>query len=181
MVKINLGCGWRDFGKDWVHIDDGNYKHLDYKTNVNELTMFQDSSVDLIYVSHVIAYFNRMEIIEVFKEWKRILKKGGVLRIATPDAGVLMSMYVNNEIELKQVLGPLYGKMEMGENNIYHKTTYDYNSLVDTLISVGFIDVERYDWRDTEHSEFDDHSQAYIPHMDKDNGKLISLNITCKK
>jgi hypothetical protein len=29
---------------------------------------------------------------------------------------------------------------------------------------------------------FDDHSQAYIPHMDKENGTLISLNIeTIKK
>ena len=41
--------------------------------------------------------------------------------------------------------------------------------------------VIEYDWRETEHSEFDDHSQAYIPHMDKDNGTLISLNVECIK
>ena len=37
------------------------------------------------------------------------------------------------------------------------------------------------DWRDTEHSELDDFSQSYLPHMDKDNGKLMSLNIEAVK
>ena len=36
-------------------------------------------------------------------------------------------------------------------------------------------------WRETEHSQFDDHSQAYVPHMDKENGVLISLNVECNK
>ena len=45
----------------------------------------------------------------------------------------------------------------------------------------GMREVNHYDWRDTEHSEFDDHSQAYLPHMDKDNGTLMSLNVECKK
>ena len=30
-IKINMGCGWRNFGKDWVHIDGGDYPHLDSK------------------------------------------------------------------------------------------------------------------------------------------------------
>jgi len=33
----------------------------------------------------------------------------------------------------------------------------------------------------TEHSEFDDCSQAYLPKMDKENGILISLNVQCSK
>jgi hypothetical protein len=36
-------------------------------------------------------------------------------------------------------------------------------------------------WRETEHAHVDDFSQAYIPHMDKENGILISLNIECDK
>ena len=31
MNKINMGCGWRNFGDDWIHIDGGDYDHLDYK------------------------------------------------------------------------------------------------------------------------------------------------------
>ena len=69
----------------------------------------------------------------------------------------------------------------MGKETIYHKTTYDFNSLENLLIDLGLKEIKKYDWEDTEHSKFDDHSQAYIPHMDKDNGTLISLNVECKK
>jgi hypothetical protein len=41
----------------------------------------------------------------------------------------------------------------------------------------GFINTKLYDWRLTDHANIDDHSQAYIPHMDKNNGTLISLNV----
>ena len=84
-------------------------------------------------------------------------------------------------MNLSQMLGPLYGKMKMGDKTIYHKTTYDFESLNNLLIDVGMKNIKRYDWRETEHSEFDDHSQSYLPHMDKDNGTLISLNVECIK
>ena len=37
MVKLSLGCGKRDFGSDWIHIDGGDYDHLDFYdiTNVS--------------------------------------------------------------------------------------------------------------------------------------------------
>ena len=71
--------------------------------------------------------------------------------------------------------------MTMGENIIYHKTAYDYESLKTLLQDCHFSDIREYDWRGTEHAEFDDHSQAYLPHMDKENGVLISLNVECNK
>ena len=45
MIKINMGCGWRNFGEDWVHIDGGNYQHLDYKDILNlRITSAKDSA-----------------------------------------------------------------------------------------------------------------------------------------
>jgi hypothetical protein len=95
----------------------------------------------------------------------------------------MTSLYVKgyNDIELDSFLGPLYGKMPMDTNTIYHKTTYDFNELKKVLTKAGFKNIKIYNWRDTEHSEIDDHSQAYIPHMDKKNGTLISLNVECEK
>ena len=69
----------------------------------------------------------------------------------------------------------------MDDKVIYHKTTYDFHSLKMLLEKLGMKNIKRYDWRDVDHSIFDDHSQAYIPHMDKDNGTLISLNVECMK
>tara|TARA_Y100000361_G_scaffold152981_1_gene173685 strand:- start:1770 stop:2324 length:555 start_codon:yes stop_codon:yes gene_type:complete len=180
MTKLHLGCGWRNFGDEWVHIDGGDYDHLDHH-DITKLP-YEDESVDLIYASHVLEYFDREEVVSVLQEWTRVLKKGGVLRIAVPDFETMAIMYVmtRNTISqhrLNSFLGPLYGKMQMGNQTIYHKTTYDFDSLSEVLKSAGIKSVEKYNWRKTKHSQFDDHSQAYIPHMDKDNGILISLNV----
>lgn len=180
MIKINMGCGWRNFGKDWIHIDAGNYEHLDYYSITN-LSQFDNDSVDLIYASHVIEYFDREEIIILLQEWNRVLKKGSILRLAVPDFEKISALYTNGTIKIEQVLGPLYGRMYMGENKIYHKTTYDFVSLERLLKENNFEKVVKYDWRKTEHAGYDDHSQAYIPHMDKENGVLISLNVECVK
>lgn len=178
-MKINMGCGWRNFGPDWVHIDAGDYEHLDH-SSITELP-FEDGTVDLIYASHVIEYFDRDEVKSLLSEWRRVLKKEGTLRLAVPNFQAIAKLYNNTSMPLENFLGPLYGKMPMGDKTIYHKTVYDFSNLKSLLESLGFKDVSFYDWREVEHSNFDDHSQAYIPHMDKDNGILISLNVECKK
>ena len=179
MVKINIGCGWRDFGKDWIHIDGGDYSHLDFK-DITKLE-YNDNSVDLIYASHVIEYFDRDEIKDILKEWIRVLKPDGILRLAVPNFEAMVHLYVEKKYPLEKFLGPLYGKMQMGNETIYHRTTYDYYSLKSLVEELGMKDYKWYDWEQTEHSKFDDHSQAYIPHMDKENGTLISLNVECIK
>jgi len=179
MIKINLGCGWRDFGKDWIHIDGGDYPHLDSKDIIN--LPYQDNSIDLIYLSHVLEYFDRVEVIDILNKWYDKLKPNGILRIAVPNFEEMAKLYVKNNIPLNKFIGPLYGRMKMGDQWIYHKTTYDFKELSEILNKCGFTKVVSYDWRNTEHSEFDDHSQAYIPHMDKENGTLISLNIEAIK
>jgi predicted SAM-dependent methyltransferase len=180
MIKINMGCGWRDFGKDWIHIDSGDYGHLDYESIV-DLSQFKDNTVDLIYASHVIEYFDRQEIPSLLSEWKRILKPDGILRLAVPNFYEISRLYSLKMYPLDNFVGLLYGRMKMGEATIYHKTVYDFESLKKVLESGGFKDVRKYAWRKTEHAKFDDHSQAYLPHMNKTSGVLMSLNVECTK
>ena len=179
-MKINMGCGWRNFGTDWVHIDSGDYDHLDYESIV-DLKQFKDNTVDLIYASHVVEYFDRQQIPSVLQEWRRILKPNGKLRVAVPNFKEISRLYTTENYSLDNFVGLLYGRMPMGAETIYHKTVYDFPSLKKVLEKSGFKDIESYDWRQTSHSEFDDHSQAYLPHMNKENGTLMSLNVECKK
>lgn len=179
MKKINLGCGWRNFGSDWIHIDGGGYDHLDSKDIFN--LPYEDNSIDLIYASHVIEYFDRNKIIPILNKWKTKLKTGGILRLAVPNFEEIAKLYITEGYDLDKFLGPLYGRMKMGDQWIYHKTTYDFKSLSKVLTKCGFSGITYYNWQDTDHAQYDDHSQAYIPHMDKENGTLISLNIEAIK
>lgn len=79
-MKLHLGCGKRNFGSDWIHIDGGNFSHL-HSHDITKIP-FKDNSVDLIYSSHVIEYFDRVEVLDVLKEWNRVLKLNGLLRLA---------------------------------------------------------------------------------------------------
>jgi len=148
------------------------------------LDIFEDESAELIYSSHSFEYFDRQEAIKVLKEWHRVLKKEGILRMAVPDFDMLIKVYQQTG-EIEKILGPLYGRMEIlspeGEKILYHKTVYTFRSLKRLLEENGFADIQRYDWRETIHKDYDDHSQAYFPHMDKENGILISLNIEAVK
>ena len=63
----------------------------------------------------------------------------------------------------------------------FHYNCWDFKSLEKDLLDVGFLKVYRYDWKNTEHFFIDDYSQAHLPHMDKVNGTLMSLNIEAVK
>ena len=48
------------------------------------------------------------------------------------------------------------------------------------LESCGFTNVKRYN-QDEFLGDNDDYSKCYLPHMDKENGELMSLNVLCTK
>jgi predicted SAM-dependent methyltransferase len=179
MIKIHAGCGKRDFGSGWFNIDMANFPHIHHQ-DIGKLP-FPDNSVDLIYSAHTIEYFDRQEVIPLLLEWKRSLKPGGIMRLAVPNFCMLAKLYMDGKYPLKNLLGPMYGRMDVGNKLIYHKTVYDCVDLMELLSSIGMKNLRRYNWQDTEHAQFDDHSQAYLPHMDKINGVCISLNVEAEK
>lgn len=183
MTKVHLGC-WHRFIPGFVHVDLCDFEHIDYKSTVDALPFFPDGSVDLLYASHVFEYFDAVQAPLVLKEWKRVLKKGGVIRLAVPNFPALAKVYEMTG-DISRVRGPLYGRMNIATQNgdyvLYHKTVYDEISLSKLLSDHGFVDVRFWNWRETEHADVDDHSQAYFPHMKKDDGLLISLNIEATK
>lgn len=182
-MKLHLGCWHRNI-PGFVNIDLCDMPHIDYKTSVDKLPMIESGSVDLIYSSHNFEYFDRVEAVEVLKEWNRVLKTGGLLRLAVPDFDSLIDVYKLSG-DINKILGPLYGRMVIdtknGQKTLYHKTVYNFDSLKNILESSGFDMVKRYDWQKTIHKDYDDHSQAYYPHMDKENGILVSLNVEAIK
>lgn len=185
-TQLYLGA-WKRHIPGFIHIDLDDQPNLDYRHDIRSLPMFADNSADLIYTSHSFEYFDRAEGEKVLKEWCRILKHGGVLRIAVPDFEAIVKVYLkyNKDLGHKGILGPLYGKMPIKEKGkdkiIYHKTAYDFKSLKKVLQSAGFKNIHRYNWKKTIHKDYDDHSQAYIPHMDSKKGILISLNMEATK
>jgi predicted SAM-dependent methyltransferase len=178
-LQLHLGCGAR-YIPGFVHVDLDDFPHIDHRLSIDRLPMFEDETVDLIYCSHAFTYFDRVAALDVLKEWRRVLKPGGVLRLSVPDFAALARLYQETG-QMSRIIGPLYGRMEIetssGRQLIFHKTAYDQASLEALCREAGFRTCSAYDWRETVHRDYDDFSQAYYPHMDKEHGLQISLNM----
>lgn len=181
-IKLHLGCGER-YLAGYVHVDINKFDHIDYISSVDNLSMFEDETVNEIYASHLLEYFDKFESLDVLKEWKRVLKNKGKLRLAVPNFSKLVEVYKSTN-KISDISGPIIGRWEINKTDkIYHKQIFDFESLKSQLEHVGFKEIEYWDWKEfiLNFPDYDDHSQAYFPHMDKQNGVHVSLNLICTK
>jgi predicted SAM-dependent methyltransferase len=176
-MKLHLGCGHKIL-KDFINIDIRTDLGADIIDDITKLDSIKNDSINLIYACHVLEHFGRNEYLSVLKRWYTVLSVGGTLRLSVPDFENIVNMY-NSDYPLKNLMGFLYGGQTYEYN--YHYLAFDFKTLKDDLESIGFKDVKLWDWRETEHAYMDDFSQSYIPHIDKDNGVLMSLNIEAIK
>ena len=186
-IKLHLGCGKKHL-PGYIHVDLDNESHIDYpNTDMSDLKMFDDNKVDLIYNCGTFEYFDLQEAPEVLKEWYRVLKPGGTLRISVPNFESVVKVYLNNGKDIlgEGILGLIYGRWPIKDKNnnskvLYHKIIYDFQLLNSILLEAGFKNVKPYNWENVLPEDYDDYSKAYVPYKDK-NGIQMMLNIECNK
>ena len=102
------------------------------------------------------------------------------MRLSTADFAQACERY-KEKGNMDELLGLIVGGQK--DDYDWHGMVFDFNSLKGGLEKVGFTNVHRYDWRKTELGELniDDYSQSYLPHMDKENGRLMMLNVEAEK
>ena len=178
MKKLHLGCGNKII-PNFINMDSRNLDGVDVPNcDITNLSMFDNSTVDLIYACHVLEHIPRSRTFKTLLEWNRVLKPGGLLRLAVPCWDATVEIYRRTG-DYENLLNWIYGGREYEANVHYRQFTF--YGLKTLLIEAGFKRVTRYDWRDTEHASIDDFSKAYMPHMDYQNGVHMSLNIECLK
>ena len=57
-MKLHIGCGEK-FLPGFKHLDVRKYPHIDYVSNADDLSMFDDNSIEEIYACHVLEHFHR--------------------------------------------------------------------------------------------------------------------------
>ena len=174
MIKLHLGCGTKHL-EGYTNIDIRYLPGVDEVNNIRFLRNYKNNSVDEIYACHVLEHFGRWEYKDVLKRWFELLKPNGKLRLAVPNFESICKYYSKTN-DLQSVIGLLYGGQDYDEN--YHYITFDKPSLTRILTETGFKYIEFYD---SETIPGDDFSKSYLPHMDKENGILMSLNLEITK
>jgi predicted SAM-dependent methyltransferase len=90
---LNLGCG-RRFHPDWVNVDIMPQGPSVVRADVSDGIPFADDHFDAVYHSHMIEHIRVQDVQRFLVECRRVLKPGGILRIATPDLERLCAAYL---------------------------------------------------------------------------------------
>ena len=141
-VNVHLGCGRMD-QPNFVNIDAIGFPHVHHLGPVCPLPMFGSDSVDFIYVSHCLEHIDIDEVAPTLREWKRVLKPGGKLRIGVPDFEAILKLYEASGRQMRAIHYILYGGQDYPFN--YHRSGYDRAFLTSLLIEQGFESVQ--EWR----------------------------------
>lgn len=92
---LNLGCGKHySENKEWTNLDFVSHSTHVIQHNLLAGVPFEDNSFDLVYHSHVLEHFNEDDGKAFMKECIRVLKPGGVVRIAIPDLEKIVREYL---------------------------------------------------------------------------------------
>ena len=147
-MKLNIGSG--------VPGIDG-YVNLDRATGQEAYPLpYDDNTADEIRASHILEHFGYTEVPPVVSEWFRVLKPGGIIKVAVPDFDKIK--------EKRDPMWPLYLFGGQIDNNDFHKSVFTREVLTDCLIKAGFCDITSW--------ESDGLDSSCLP---------VSLNLQAKK
>lgn len=99
-----------------------------------------DQSADFIYSSHFLEHLDRLAARRLLEECFRVLKAGGILRIAVPDLEHAWEMYREGE---KDHMLQIYFFTEDETGLGQHRYAYDFQMLAALLTELGFDQAQR--------------------------------------
>lgn len=124
-IKLELGAGQDRGMEGWTSVDMNDSCHLNL--DLTKPLPFPDSSVARIYSSHVLEHFDFKDLTNLLNECLRVLKPGGVFSASVPNARIYIEAYANpTDFSPEKYCG--------------HKPAYNYNSKIDYLNYMAYMD-----------------------------------------
>lgn len=164
-----------------IHIDvSPRAKDLDLVSRGDRLRLPSEWADGLLSI-HMIEHVSPFGVRRTLEEWHRVVRRGGVLQIHTPDAHALMRILEahDGESSFWAVQSIIYGyghgpdsagNSEELRESPDHRQIFTAAMLTETLTEIGFTDFEV----DTQHSCAHNDSWAHL-------GQQICLRVTCTR
>jgi len=92
VAKLHLGCGTRLLD-GWLNADIQPCTPYVLRLDATQPFPFADATFDYLFSEHMLEHLTYPQGLQMLAECRRVLKPGGVLRIATPDLAFLVALY----------------------------------------------------------------------------------------
>ena len=126
---------------------------------------------------HILEHIERSDLQRVLTEMKRVLKKGGILRLSVPDFDKLIDVYNDSGKDINTITNQLMGGQDHKYN--FHYTVFNYKSLSELCLQAGFKKVVSWNPENCLYHNFKDKANRKIKVNDKEH--FISLNLEAVK
>jgi predicted SAM-dependent methyltransferase len=158
-LSVNVGSGGKGLPK-WVNIEVLPMRDTTLCLDIRRRLPLSDGSVARILAEHVVEHIDfRDDIPAVLRDWHRVLRPGGIVRIIVPDAGRFLQAYAFQDAKRWQDLGwdlakmpsDIYTPMHI-VNHIFHQDgehlfAYDFETMEWALRKAGFSIVEQMSYK----------------------------------
>lgn len=162
-IMLNIGCG-TDYKSGWINIDnnsDENIDKLDLNLDLRYPLPFKDNSIDYIFNEHFLEHLTIEEAQVSIIDFMRVLKSGGVMRIAMPNLSDVVGLYNNQKWKSEPFLNEfgldfIKTKAELININFRwwgHKWLYDWEELERRLNEAGCSKIQRCELRKSSSKE----------------------------
>lgn len=141
-TNVHLGCGPINH-PHFINVDGSHYPHVHFQRSLTDLSCFATDSVDFLYASHCLEHFPFEYTSAILAEWFRVLRPGGIARIAVPDFDALVDIYLESNRDVGSILVYLMGGQGFKYN--FHFTQFTRESLTTAFHAAGFREVRP--WR----------------------------------
>lgn len=122
LTKINIGCG-QNICLTYVNVDIREDSYADVICDIRDLP-FCDERFDHLLSTDVLEHVSHREIHSTFKEWLRVLKVGGTIKLQVPN--ILVAFDSIKKKDYGTALHILYGAQDYKENCHYMGFTPEY-------------------------------------------------------
>lgn len=137
-----------------------------------------DNNVDFIFCSHMVEHLPYRVAEHFMKECCRVLKPGGLMRIAVPDLDIIVRLYKENRLKELDKINEPCSRAKYDTERFWeiltagHHATYDFTSMLSLCAQAGFSKTERKSFEEG-HPVFIAETQDMYPE--------ISLYVECTK
>jgi predicted SAM-dependent methyltransferase len=158
--RLHLGCGKVHFD-GWLNIDLDDGDAVDIKLDMTWPLPFEDDSCEYIFTEHMLEHLSVEQGLLFLKECRRVLKKGGVLRVAMPSLDRLVqSSHDGSWRDADWLSWPEYRHvrtraemLNMAFREWGHRWLYDREELYRRLGEAGYQTVSDCAWGVSKHAD----------------------------